>query len=58
VKGRKIVVHSADPIAASRRKAEKTLPPNLIQCPFCWFITQSEGEYSLHLKSHQNLALR
>jgi hypothetical protein len=58
VDGQKIVVHSADPIAASRRKAENTVPPNLMQCPYCWFITQSEGEYTLHLKSHQNLALR
>jgi hypothetical protein len=57
VDGQKIVVHSADPIAASRRKEEKNVPPNLIQCPYCWFITQSEGEYNLHLKSHQNLAL-
>ena len=58
VDGQKIVVHSADPIAAPRRKAENTVPPNLMQCPYCWFITQSEGEYTLHLKSHQNLALR
>ena len=58
VYGQKIVVHFADPIAASRRKAENTVPPNLMQCPYCWFITQSEGEYTLHLKSHQNLALR
>ncbi|MDA4123587.1 MAG: hypothetical protein OK456_10450 [Thaumarchaeota archaeon] len=57
VHGQKIVVHSADPIAALRNKAERTLPGNLMQCPFCWFVTQYEGELALHMKSHQNLAL-
>ncbi|MGA2198473.1 MAG: hypothetical protein ABSG45_00900 [Nitrososphaerales archaeon] len=47
-----IVIHSADPIAASRRKTENTLPPNLRQCPFCAFITQYEEEYIVHYRSH------
>ncbi len=47
-----IMIHSADPIAASRRKTENTLPPNLKQCPFCAFITQYEEEYVVHYRSH------
>jgi hypothetical protein len=52
VHGQKIIVHSADPIAASKRKQENTLPPNLKQCPYCSFITQYEEEYTVHLRSH------
>ena len=52
VDGHRIIVHSADPIAASKRKTEKTLPPNLKQCPYCSFITEYEEEYTVHLRSH------
>lgn len=52
VHGQTIVVHSADPVAASKRKTEPTLPPNLMQCPYCSFITQYEEEYTVHLRSH------
>ncbi len=52
VNGDTILVHSADPIAASHRKTENTLPPNLKQCPYCSFITQYEVEYTVHMRSH------
>ncbi len=52
VRGETIVVHSADPVAASRRKTENTLPPNLRQCPYCSFITQYEEEYTVHMRAH------
>ncbi|MGA2665707.1 MAG: hypothetical protein ABSF83_12275 [Nitrososphaerales archaeon] len=52
VHGEKIVVHSADPVAAARRRAEPTLPPNLRQCPYCSFITEYEVEYTVHMRSH------
>jgi len=52
VRGETLVVHSADPIAASRRKTEYTLPPNLRQCPYCSFITQYEEEYTVHMRAH------
>jgi hypothetical protein len=52
VHGQKIIVHSSDPIAASKRKGENTLPPNLKQCPYCSFITQYEEEYTVHMRSH------
>jgi len=52
VDGETIMIHSADPIAASRRKAENTLPPNLRQCPYCAFITEYEEEYVVHVRSH------
>ena len=50
--GETIVIHSADPIAASRRKTENTLPPNVKQCPYCAFITEYEEEYVVHVRSH------
>lgn len=52
VEGETIVVHSADPIAASHRKVENTLPPNLRQCPYCSFVTEYEEEYVVHTRSH------
>ncbi len=52
VKGETVMVHSADPIAAARRKTEYTLPPNLRQCPYCSFITQYEEEYTVHMRAH------
>jgi len=52
VHGQTIVVHSADPVAASKRKVEATLPPDLKQCPYCSFITQYEEEYTVHTRSH------
>ena len=50
--GERIVVHSADPIAAIRRKRQKQLPPNLQQCPFCGFVTPYEELYTVHLRAH------
>ena len=52
VDGEKIIVHSADPVAASKRKTEKTLPPNLMQCPYCSFLTQYQEEYNVHVRAH------
>lgn len=52
VVGDTIVVHSADPVAASRTKTENTLPPNLYQCSYCSFITQYEEEYTVHVRAH------
>ena len=50
--GERIVVHSADPIAAIRRKRQKQLPPNLQQCPFCGFVSPYEELYTVHLRAH------
>jgi len=52
VRGEKMVVHSADPVAAASRKTENALPPNLRQCPYCSFLTEYEVEYNVHLRSH------
>jgi len=52
-KGGSLVVHSADPVtAASRRRATEKLPPNLIKCPFCPFVTPYEEYYVIHVRSH------
>lgn len=52
VNGEEIVVYSADPIAAMRRKRENELPPNVSQCPFCGFITLYEEKYRAHVLLH------
>ena len=46
-------VHSADPVAAaSRRRSTEKLPPNLMKCPFCSFVTPYEELYVVHVRSH------
>ncbi len=52
VEGEEIIVHSADPIAAMRRKRENELPPNLSKCPFCGFFTPYEEKYRVHVLLH------
>ena len=46
------IVHSVDPVAASHRKSQNSLPPNLKQCPYCSFITEYEEEFVVHTRSH------
>jgi hypothetical protein len=50
--GERIVVHSADPASAMRKKAQNQLPPNLRQCPYCAFITPYEEECDVHVRAH------
>ena len=50
--GERMVVHSADPIAAMRNKRQKQLPPNVQQCPFCGFVTPYEELYTVHVRAH------
>lgn len=50
--GGSLVVHSADPVAASRRRPTEKLPPNLLLCPFCPFVTPYQELYNVHLRSH------
>ena len=52
VDGDEIVVHSADPIAAAKRKRDRELPPNVKQCPFCPFVTPYDEAYQVHLRAH------
>jgi hypothetical protein len=50
--GDSLVVHSADPVAASRRRPTEKLPPNLLKCPFCPFVTPYQEMYVVHTRSH------
>ena len=50
--GDKIVVHSADPVAARRSRRQNELPPNLMKCPFCFFVTPYEEVYNVHVRAH------
>lgn len=52
VDGERMVVHSADPVAAAGRREQRTLPPNLKVCPHCSFVTPYQEEYDVHLRSH------
>lgn len=47
-----LVVHSADPLARGRGRKEPRLPPNLLQCPFCSFVTPYQEAYTVHVRSH------
>lgn len=52
VVGERIVVRSGDPVSAMRKKKQNQLPPNLMQCPFCGFVTQYEDLRMLHIRLH------
>jgi hypothetical protein len=54
--GERIVVRSADPIPALRKKKQNQLPPNLKPCPFCGFVTQYEDLLMLHTRLHGSVA--
>jgi hypothetical protein len=47
-----IVVHSSDPLARGRGRKGGQLPPNLLQCPFCSFVTPYQEMYAIHVRSH------
>jgi hypothetical protein len=50
--GEVLIVHSADPLARARGRRSVGLPPNLLQCPFCGFVTPYQEAYDVHLRSH------
>lgn len=52
VTGERVVVRSADPVSAMRKKKQNRLPPNLKQCSFCGFVTEYEDLLMLHTRLH------
>lgn len=50
--GDTILIHSADPVAVKHDRRIERLPPNVLKCPFCSFITPYEEEYVVHYRSH------
>ena len=50
----RIIVHTPDPLARSRgrRDTGQLLPPNLLKCPFCSFVTPYQELYNVHVRSH------
>lgn len=54
VGGDSVVVHTPDPLARSRGRKDtgELLPPNLMKCPFCNFVTPYQELYNVHLRSH------
>ena len=57
--GDSIVVHTPDPLARSRGKKDLgvRLPPNVLKCPYCGFITQYEEAYVVHTRAHGAIGL-
>jgi hypothetical protein len=52
VAGERITVHSADPVAAMKKKAQNKLPPNVHLCHYCAFLTEYEEELTVHERTH------
>lgn len=52
VAGERIVVRSAEPVSAMRKKKQNQLPPNLKQSSFCGFVTEYEDLLMLHTRLH------
>ena len=50
--GNTIVVHSPDPLVANKRKRLEVLPPNIMKCPFCPFVTPYQELLDSHTRSH------
>lgn len=47
-----IVVHSPDPLVGTGRRRTQKLPPNLLICPYCSFVTPYQEMYDIHTRSH------
>lgn len=49
-----IKVHTPDPLARSRGRKDtgQLLPPNILKCPFCNFVTPYQELYDIHFRSH------
>ena len=52
--GDEILVHTPDPLARSRGRKDtgQLLPPNLLKCPFCSFVTPYQELYFVHVRAH------
>jgi len=51
-KGDSIIVHSSAPVSAREKRVVESLPPGLLQCPDCGYLTTSEEKYEDHLRMH------
>jgi hypothetical protein len=50
--GDTILVRSPDPLARGREGKRPDLPPNVLKCPFCSFVTPYQELYNVHVRSH------
>jgi hypothetical protein len=48
--GDAIIVRS--PVPRVKTAPNESLPPGLLQCPFCAFVTLYEEEYTVHERAH------
>ena len=54
VVGDEIIIHTPDPLSRSRGRKDtgQLLPPNLLKCPFCSFVTPYQELYFVHVRAH------
>jgi hypothetical protein len=45
-----VVVHS--PVLRKRSKNLNELPPGLLQCPYCSYVTEYQEELTVHTRAH------
>lgn len=50
--GDSLLIRSPDPIARARGRKMAQLPGNLLQCPFCPFVTPYQELYNVHVRAH------
>ena len=50
--GPRVTVHTPDPLVRSRGRGRPGLPPHVLQCPFCGFVTPYQEPYEVHVRSH------
>ena len=57
VAGEVITVHPPVPVAKESRRNPELLPPNLMRCPYCGYVTQYEEEFVVHTRAHGIVAV-
>ncbi|MBI3858717.1 MAG: hypothetical protein HY296_00540 [Thaumarchaeota archaeon] len=50
--GETITVHPPVPLPRKRVRNPQVLPPNLLKCPYCAFVTPYEEMYVVHTRAH------
>lgn len=50
--GDSLIVRTPDPLSRGRGRKRAQLPGNLLQCPFCFFVTPYQELYNIHVRSH------
>jgi hypothetical protein len=52
VYSKSVMVHSSVPVPENEKRVQEKLPPGLLQCPVCGYVTTSQDLYENHLRIH------